>query len=59
VGAVRSYDLVSTPLADSDGSVLIEAAKRVGATRILSTAIVAREHFVSVMVDTLSRSGLL
>jgi hypothetical protein len=57
VDAVRSYDLVSARLADSDGSVLIEAAKRVGATRILSTAIVGREHVQRIEVEPVPPLG--
>jgi len=44
VEAVRSYDIVGQRLAASDDTVLINAAKQVGATRILSTAIVAHEQ---------------
>ena len=44
VEAVRSYDIVSARLAASDDAVLISAAKQASATRILSTAIVARQH---------------
>jgi hypothetical protein len=57
VDAVRSYDLVSARLAESDSSLLIEAAKRVGATRILSTAIVGRTHVQRVEVEPVPLVG--
>jgi len=44
VAAVPSYEFLTVPLSDREGRALIEAAKRIGAARILSSALVAREH---------------
>jgi hypothetical protein len=52
VDVVRSYDLVGARLSDSDGSVLLGAAKQAGVTRMLSTALVSRTHVQRVEVDT-------
>lgn len=57
VDAVRSYDSVAAPLPDGGGPALIEAAKRVGATRVLSSALVARQHIQQVTVEPVPTWG--
>jgi hypothetical protein len=51
VDAARSYDSVNARLAESDSAALLAAAKTVGASRILSTAIVARAHVQRLEVE--------
>lgn len=57
VDVVRSYNLIGGRLSDTDGSVLLGAAKQAGAARILSTALVARTHVQRVEVETLPPPG--
>ncbi len=57
VDALRSYDTVSAPLPDGGGPALMEAAKRAGAVRVLSSALVARQHIQQVTVEPVPTWG--
>jgi len=57
VDAVPSYGIVNARLAGSDGTVLIGAARRIGATRLLSTAVLAHQHVQVVEVEPVPALG--
>jgi hypothetical protein len=51
VDAVRSYDSVNARLAEQDSSVLLDAARKAGATRVLSTVLLAHQHIERLEVE--------
>ncbi len=57
VDAVRSYDSLGAPLADGGGSMLIDAARKAGATRVLATALVSRQNVQRVTVEPVPYRG--
>lgn len=51
VDAVRSYDSVNALLAQQDSTLLLDAARKAGATRILSTVLLAHQHIERLEVE--------